>query len=407
MGKVTVVLFALLAAASSALAQLPPDPSGALGPIFGTVVPPAVGTAENESAQDLSREDIRIDLAVDLANVEYEIVGILFGGGKVAADAIVDVHLEFRAVSTERVDEAIRSASGDANASLSGSFGFPADRTAITAEEIRVVGGGAVLEAFQAQQADATRSLVEATLPGLTMLSVDVEWTNTAPATYITGWTPPEGAPPPEGVVGATPQVDLREPPLVLDARARLSYLDRVSLGEVLSDALARKAAANGTEDDAETPEARLKREIRENSTSTFRDRSAFDVLGFPQLLSFGVPSGWRMNLTMTVPAGFTVEDANDELRVADDRRGIAYALDGSVRTLATENAGLVTLSNRFLVTATLLAVVLVAGYATRLPAEIAALALTARAYERRTGVRPPRREGRVRRWVTAWRRRT
>lgn len=369
-----LAILAIVPAAGGQLPTLPRAPGDVLGPTLDRAAPAAIAPTENETGEDLHTEDVRVDMRVSLINVEYQLVGILFGGGKVAADATVDAHLEFRAVSTKRLDEAIRATSGDANASLQGTFGFPSNRTAVTAEEVRVIGGGALLAAFQAYQAEETKRLVEATLPELVLLSTTLDWTNTAPAHGLREYEPPE-APPTDlaEAADAAPETDLREPPLTLDLHARLNFLSRVSLGEILQE----EAAKAGSDD--ETPAERLKRSLRENETAGLLDRTAFNALGITQLLAFGIPPGWRVTLTLSVPAGYTVEGVTDELILAADHRGIGYALDGGARETAAERAGLVTVSNRFLVTATALALVALAGTALRLPVEMAAIAFAAR----------------------------
>jgi hypothetical protein len=407
MTRAAALALVVLLAGAPALAQvppLPPSPGAIVGPILDENTPTVLRPAENETGQDLHSEEIRIDVLVDVVNVEYEIVNIMFGGGKVGADATVNVHLEFRAVSTVRLDEALRATSGDANVTLYSTFGVPTNRTAITAEEIRVIGGGALLAAFQTYQAEETKRFVETTLPGLTLLSANIDWSNTAPAGYLTGYRPPDALPDsPESLLDAAPQPDLREPPLVLDANARLGFISRVSLGEIVGDAIQKKARG---EDETETPAERLKKSLQENETAGILDRTAFNVMGLTQLLALGVPPGWLLNLTMLVPAGYTVEGATDELIVDGSHRNVVYVLDGAGRATASDQAGLVTLSNRYLVTVTALVVVALLGAVIGLPLEIAALSATAANYKRQTGMTFPRRPSRLARWLKAVRRR-
>lgn len=363
----------ILLLAVSTLGQ--PIPPGAVGDVLYPILDPVVGNAtaglESASGQDLHGEDIRIDLDIDVRNVDYQVASLIFGGGKVGADIDATLHLEFRAVSSTRLDEALRAASGDANATLRGTFGYPTERTAITAEEVRLVGAGALLQAFQGYEAGATRRYLEETMPGLTVLSASFAWSNTQPGRYVLDARVP--AIPnfdpnrPAGLLDAAPLPQLREPPLVLDAHMRLQYLDRVSLVQILEGALRNK-----TSDATSLLKNRLQREQGDR----FLDRSAFNLLGFGQVFNFTVPPGWRLNLTMEVPRGFTIEGVTDELEGAADHRSLTYILDGGQRTSVAAQAGLVTLSDRFIVTTTALAVVALLGYAIRLPTETIVLAV-------------------------------
>lgn len=377
---VLVVVFV----SSTAPAQ-PVDPD-TVGKVVGPYLDQAVGLvlppSENESAQDLHSEDIRVAVVLDVVSIDYQVVGILFGGGKIAADAVCDLRLEFRGVSAERLDAAIQSGTGDVNASLQSMFGVPSDRLALTAEEVRVLGAGALLAYFQAYEARKAQTFLQETLPGLTILDMALEWSNTLPASYVTGAEPP-GVPAfdptqPLSLASTFGVPPLREPPLVLDAQARLNYLTRISLAEML------KPEGNATAEQEKEAERDLKRRLQEEQGDRFVDRSAFNLLGFGQVLNVSVPPGWRVDVGVNVPKGYTVEGATDELVVAGDSRGAALALDGLARTEAANPVALATLSNRFLVTTVVLGAVLLFGFALRLPLEAGVLALHQKVARRR-----------------------
>jgi len=376
-----LALLALVAILPLAVSQpLPTPPVGSiLDPVLDPVVATVLPQAENATGEDLHGEEVAAAVVLDIRNADDDVVGILFGGGKVGADANAQMHLEFRAVGTPRLDEALRSFSGDANVTLQHTFGIPVNRTALTAEEIRVVGGGALLQAFQASELAAAKAYLQHSLPGLTVLDLSGAWQNTLPlADERSGKLP--GIPDyndPRAVLGSPPVPRLREPPLVLDASARLQYVDRISLYGLLQAAGHR---SHGPQDD-------LQRRIEANQTDAFADRSAFRILGINQLLDFQVPPGWRLNLTLHVPQGFTIEGATDELSVSADHRTVTYQLDGEGRSSALAHAGVVALSNRFLVTVTVLAATLLAGYLIRLPIELSIMS-TSYLLHRRAGGR-------------------
>jgi hypothetical protein len=347
-----------------------PDP-GTVGdlvrPVADPVVARLIAAAENATLQDLHREEVSVDMALDVRNVDYQIVSLIFGGGKVGADVEATLHLEFRAVSASRLDDALRSTG--TNTTLNGTFGVPTSRAVLTAEEIRLVGAGALLDAFEGYEAEAARRYLEATVPGLVVQSTTFAWSNTEPGSHARGLRPPDPSAldpgDPRSFLRQFPLPDLREPPLVLDAKVRLQYLDRVSALQLIDLAL-----RNRTGD----PASELKREIQRQQGEAFLERNAFNLAGFSQLLDFAVPPGWRLNVTMTVPRGFTIEGATSELQTAPDHRSMSYVLDGSARERRAQQAAVVTVSDRFLVTATILATVTLLGYALRLPIEAAVL---------------------------------
>lgn len=338
-----------------------------LDPVVGTALPPA----ENESGEDLHQQDIRVWVALDVLDVEYDLPGILFGGGKIEADADAVLRLEFRAVSAESLDEAIRSATGDANASLHRTFGVPTSRFALTAEEVRTMGGGLLLSYFQEAEVRLAKQFLEKTLPGLSVQDLSVRWSQTAP---VSNFLPDEVPAPPQPeaslafVTGPIEALSLREPPIVLDATARLSYLNRLNIVDMVRNAADPTAAKQAR--------AELKDQLRAEQGDRVKDRNAFNFIGYGQVLNLSVPSGWRVEVTLAVPDGYTIEGVTDELVLAQDHRSAGLALDGLARENQANALALATLSNRFLVTSVLLGVVLLAGTVLRLPTEFGVLSL-------------------------------
>jgi hypothetical protein len=347
-----LVLVALMTAGPSSQvgAQVDPPKPPSEVPVVGELVNEAWGTLapllENETGQDLQQEEIDLDLLIEIRNADYDLLGIIFGGGKVDVDVKAHLRLEFRAISIQRIDDALQNATGDAKLGLNSTFGVDSSRMVLTAEELRLAGGGVVLQAFQGLQERAATRALEDLLPGITVLQADFQWSNVLPGQYVR-----EGDPP-----------DLREPPLVLDAAVTLRYLERFSLLEILEMAQ--------EEEPVEDPEKELKRRIEENQTLPPEQRSAFMFLGYGQLMSVELPHGWKLNLTLTVPKGFTIEDASSEFVVQSDKRSTTYFLDGSQRLEPFSTAGVVIVTNRFLVTTTVAMIALIAGVVLRVLVE-------------------------------------
>lgn len=366
-------LLLAVALALPAVAQVPAvPPTDVVGDVANPVVDRARPLLEAETGENLSEEDVDVGLTLRIVNADFDVVGVLFGGGAVEMDVRATLNLSFRAVSVERLDAALEASSGDAGVSLERTFGFNSSRSVVTAEEIRLLGGGAVLAAFQEFEEEAAKDRLERALPGVAVLSVRFAWSNVVPGERARDGDPP----------------DLRDPPIVLDARLELRFVDRTSLADLL-DAYRRSKA----EEEAGGRAARektLKERLEERQKLPPLERSAFVVLGIGQLLDLEVPPGWRLNLTLEVPKGFTIEDATDELVVSRDHRTASYYVDGGGRASALQSAGVVTISNRFLVTLVLCVAALVAGLVLRFAVEGGALAVRRKAAARRVPVSPP-----------------
>ncbi len=369
MGRLVALLAALLAVPAAGAQHIDPNILGdTLRPILDPVAEDGVASAESVTGLDLSTEEIDFKVALDVFNVDYELIGIVFGGGKIQADVDARIVLDFRAISVARLDQAFQQASGNANMSLSNTLGIPSNRTAVTAETVRTLGGGILLEMFQAYQERATTRILESTVPGMRVLSTVFEWSNTLPLEGIQQQPlpNPEELDPqdPSTWLPSAPLPTLREPPLRLEATLRMQYLERVSLFELL------EPQWRGERDRAADP---VRAQVEENQTIPFRHRNAFSVLGFSQFLNFQIPAGWRVNITLGVPDGFTIEGVTDELDLQANHEQARYVLDGSQKTYGVHQGALATLSSRFIVTSTLLVAVVLAGFLLRVPSELLA----------------------------------
>lgn len=327
-----------------------PGPS-VIGDVGNQVQDQAYPAAENQSGEELTSEDIALGVHIDVRDASFDIAGVMLGGGSVSTSIGVEADLAVRAVNASRIEQAMEAFTGEANASLSGTTGFNTSRSTVTADELRSA-GGVVLEAFQAYQEDVARGYLADTLPQVTIVSLRFDWQNTRPAQ--------------DAEDSDDPNPDPRDPPLVLHVEGNMRYLDRYSLAELLE--------SDGNASDAKTPEERLRQQLLENQTVPPARQNAFQVAGIPQLVSLELPPGWRLNLTLELPQGFTISSATDALHVSEDRRTASYYVDGTGRETVLTNAGVVELSDRSLVTTTLVALVVGLGLLLRLPAEFAAL---------------------------------
>lgn len=366
MGSLRTVLLVTLLCLPAAAAQADPNPvSEVINDALGT----SGGAAEDATGEDLSTEQIDLMLKLDIVNAEFDPMGILFGGGKVQTDLEAHAQLAFYAANVSHAEDALAQAAGDEDATLKDTAGVDTNQTVVTAEMIRTAGGGILLEAFQSMQEDAAQRYVETTLPQVTVLSTTFTWSNTEPAEDA------EGIEDEEDVEDA----DAREPPIVLDAKMTLRFLDRIALGDLLEDIgddeddqhAARLAQG---EHDADEDD-RVKEAIQQAHTPPLLQQDAFQMLGVDQLLDLDLPPGWRLNLTLTVPEGYTIEGSSDALIVDDDRETLTYFVDGSQRETEHQTTGMASLSSRSLVTQTLALLVGIAGILARYPIEMVAFA--------------------------------
>ncbi|MGB0652749.1 MAG: hypothetical protein ACPGQL_06065 [Thermoplasmatota archaeon] len=359
----------LLAPHAAQAQEIPPEIGDALRPILTPAVNTTASAFENVTGENIVYEDIRIVLGLDVVNVDYQIIGILFGGGKVQADATATVQIEVRAISLERIDEALRAATGEANLTAASVLGVPSDRIAITAEELRILGAGVVLSILQSYLETFARDFIETTVPGMLVQSIRFAWSNTLPAQELRDLMTPDTLTDPDGPghVADAAVPDIREPPLVLSVETAARYLDRLALYDIIRESLAGNASAS-----QEDP---VEEQLRAQHQPRFRDSTAFALLGYGQLLQFEIPPGWRIELNLETPKGFTVEDATDVFVVGQKRANAGYTLDAAPGD-EDAPAGIVTLSNRFLVTSVLFGAVLLVGTLIRVPLEVGVLSV-------------------------------
>ncbi len=334
-----------------------PDEARVLGTVLNPVYQTVVSQLENETGEDLTGEEVDLALHVNITNAEFDLLGIVFGGGKVRADFSATAHFEFRVISLEYLDQALNASNPYSNQSLREAFGVNTTRMYLTAEEFRLAAGGVVIEAFKALQVSAAKRLITSTLSGVTVLVADFEWSNLVPVERLR-----EGDSDTNDTVQRK-SAAFKDPPIILDARFELRYLDRLALTDLLAD-------FGSDENEADTAADTLQDRIKENRTAPILEQSAFAIIGFDQLLDFQAPPGWRLNFTITMPKGYAIEDATDELLVSGDRRSASYIADGRVASQAISNAALVTLSSRTIVVPTVFAAVAIVGILFRITVE-------------------------------------
>lgn len=327
-----------------------PQPLPVLPPLPAPLDAPVSNLRENLTVtlqDNVTHEDVRVDLDVDFRTLDFDLVGLLFGGGTFEAQARLKAHVEIRAIGLDRVNAALNgTSSGQLNLSQT-PLAQDVNRTFLTADELRLTLSGEALALFQDAQEEAMADLVADAFPEMTVLSSRFEWSGTDPRENARGDQDP-----------ARPR--LKDPPLVLDVDLSVQYLQRTNLLAILKQA--------GKED----PDDALLERLKDRQQAAFHERSAFSVLGLTQVLNLSMQPGWDLRLTLRLPEGYTFEDASPDVSVgAGHREAATFALAGDSAT-AVANPVLVSISNRFLVCVSLLVATLLAGAILRVPATLA-----------------------------------
>lgn len=356
MAIVALGLFLVLAPTlPTTQAQFPvPTP---LDPLAGEAKENLSGLKQQHVGPDLEREDIDVDLRLEFTDLDFDTINLIFGGGRFMAKARVFATIDMRAISAERVQQAIDdSVPGVGNLTALGLE----QAEVIPADAFRATFTGQALKAFQDEQEVRLAEFIEKTIPNVTVLSTSFEWVNVSPEeSFERGTTLPPAAADPTGAA-LYDLNDPAEPPITLRATLDFEYLQRTSLLDILETAMKPKT---------EEEKAR-KKEVADAAAEY--DRSAFGLLGIRQVLDLQAEAGWNVRVAVIMPKGYTIEEASPDVLVGSDLR------EAQVLTLGKDADGKVlnpvslTLSNRFLVSTALLGVVLLAGGIIRFPVILA-----------------------------------
>ncbi|MGB0653550.1 MAG: hypothetical protein ACPGQL_10160 [Thermoplasmatota archaeon] len=315
-----VALFALLLTPLSA-AQYPPD----LGPvgevvdeIGGQVVPPTLNTTYALLGQNLTREDVRLFLDLNITTADVNPIGLLVGSGHVEVEADIGLRAEFRVLSTERIKEAVFGGNpyniSAENVTFLSEVYLPADlfRLTLTAEAIAL---------FEEEQERALFDMVREMVPELDILDLSLEWRNTSPLDALTDLT-------------------LSEPPIIADLQAKVRFLRVESIPSLLSSYL-------GTRDLPEDPRQRYAQQLKADHGDLLRTRDFFAAAAYTQLLNLSMQPGWSLEGHLRVPQGFTFEYFNDELEVSEDRRSATFTVDATSSDNDVQDVLLASLTQR------------------------------------------------------------
>ncbi len=296
--------------AMSTVGQGPPEPpegppSGDAGPIFGPLdgllgdtVPPAVGTVYDAIGQNITREDVRLYLDLNITKAEINALGLILGSGKAEVQAAVRLRVEMRVISTDRIRAALE---GENAYNVSAENATFLSEVYLPAEVFRASLAAEVIAAFQEDQERAIADYLAQAVPELEVLGLKLAWKNTQPHQALTDFS-------------------LTEPPIVLEANAILQYLRVESIPSLL-------AAYAGTAGVPEDPEAAYAKRLKEEHGDPLRARDFFSAAAYTQLLNLSMQPGWSLGVHLSVPRGFSFEYANEAVERHGDR-AISFQVD-------------------------------------------------------------------------------
>lgn len=313
-----------------------PDVGKVLKPVdgaLGKVLPPAMNATYGALGQNITREDVRISLWLNLTKGDVNALGLVVGSGRAEVQAALHGRLELRVISSDRIRAALEgqnayNISSDNATFLSQAY-LPAEvfRATLTAETIA---------AFQRGEEDALARYLRDTVPEMDILALDFTWSNVAPTQ-------------------ALGDASLTEPPIVLELDLVVQYLRIESVPSLLKAYFAPKddPGANATAHAKESKKQYIERIKRENGTA-LRERDFFAAAAYTQLLNLSMQPGWSLDLHLRLPRGYSFTYFNDQVVSSDDRDAELH-VDASTAPSEVHKVFLASLTQRKMVALALL----------------------------------------------------
>ncbi len=300
--------------------------------LVGDEVPPALDAAYDAAGQNITREDVRIRFDLNITKGKIGVLDMVLGGGKAIVEAQVQVRVEMRVISTERVRAAIQGDNPFAAQTENATF---LSKMYLPAEVFRATLAAEVIASFQEEQEVALEAWLRAMIPELEVDGVEVAWFNTSP-------------------LAATTDGSLKEPPIIMTMEATVRYEREESLVGLLSHYME-------TRDEPDSPKRKYLKELKEENSDPLRARDFFAAAAYSQLLNISMQPGWSLDVWVNLPPGYSIEYANHEVDV-DGKRTATFTLDGGTSDQPVRDVFVVSLTHRRGVMTVLLAAMVVVG---------------------------------------------
>lgn len=323
-------------------AQAPPDLGPYLEPVdeaLGQVVPPALNATYGALGQNITREDVRMTLDVNLTKGDVNLLGLTLGAGKAEIQAAVHGRLEMRVISSDRVRAAVQ---GENAYNVSAENATFLSQAYLPAETFRASLAAEAIAAFQRAEEDALAVYLRETLPEMDVLALDFTWSNVSP-TQSFG------------------DASLTEPPIVVELDLVVQYLRVESVRSLLEGYL------QGKHDHAKQSKKAYIENLKEDNGQPLRERDFFAAAAYTQLLNLSMQPGWSLDVDMSLPEGYSFTYFNEEVESPDERHASlhvdALAADGEV-----DKVFLASVTHRKMVAFALLLSLWVTGLVVALP---------------------------------------
>lgn len=286
----------LLLTAAAGQAQAPPD----LGPVaepldeaLGQVVPPALNATYGALGQNVTREDVRMWLWVNLTKGDVNFLGLALGAGRAEVQAAIHGRLELRVISSDRIRAA---AQGENAYNVSAENATFLSTVYIPAEAFRATLAAETIAAFQRSEEDALAAYLRETVPEMDILALDFTWSNTSPTQVVR-------------------DSSLTEPPIVLELDLVVQYLRIESVPSLLHAYFAPKEP-----DPAKEGRKAYIEKLKQDNGTPLRQRDFFAAAAYTQLLNLSMQPGWSLELNLHLPRGYSFTYFNDEVESDGDR---------------------------------------------------------------------------------------
>lgn len=295
----------VLCVGNASQAQGPPPNLGPLAePLdeaLGQVVPPALNTTYGALGQNITREDVRMWLWVNLTKGDVNFLGLTLGAGRAEIQAAMHGRLEMRVISSDRVRAA---AQGENAYNISAENATFLSQAYLPAEVFRATLAAETIAAFQRSEEDALAAYLRETVPEMDVLALDFTWSNTAP-TQALG----DGS--------------LTDPPIVLELDLVVQYLRVESVRSLLESYFAGKEPSR--ENEAKESKKEYIRELKEENGEPLRARDFFAAAAYTQLLNLSMQPGWSLDVMLNLPRGYSFTYFNDEVESEGERHATLH----------------------------------------------------------------------------------
>lgn len=287
-----------------ALAQQPPDVGQALEPVdalLGQVVPPVLDQTYSALGQNISREDVRMWLWVNMTKGDVNFLGLTLGAGRAEVQAAIHGRLELRVISSDRIRAA---AQGESAYNVSAENATFLSTVYIPAEVFRATLAAETIAAFQRSEEDALGKYLNNAVPEMEILTLDFTWSNISPTQ-----------------VADDPS--LTEKPIVLELDLVVQYIRVESIPSLLDAYFA------GKQDEGKQAKKDYVAQMKQENGTPLRARDFFAAAAYTQLLNLSLQPGWSLDVMLHLPRGYAFTYFNEEVE-SDGARKAMFHLEGA-----------------------------------------------------------------------------